>query len=114
MILKRGEVVSSILKRQKDEFNRVSLNFRNIIFMVVPVSERVYWVEIFFPHVRVEWAGAYDENPGENINRLAYDRDFAEWYESIESAEWAVETWLSNVLHFDFTDDEKNNKRGGD
>ena len=43
----------------------------------------------------------------------AYDRDYEEWYESIESAEWAVETWLSNALHFNFTDDEKDNRKSG-
>lgn len=112
MILKRGEVVSSILKRQKDELNRTYLNFRDIIFIIIPVSDRAYWVQIFFPYVWVDWANVYEEDEEWNVCWLAYDRDFEEWYESIESAEWAVETWLSNVLHFYFTNDEKDGLYG--
>jgi hypothetical protein len=49
----------------------------------------------------------------ESTQWLAYDRDFAEWYESIESAQYAVETYLSNVLWFTFEEDEKDNKWRG-
>lgn len=64
-------------------------------FEIVKASERAYEVQCWFPLcVKTNW--------GKQL--LMYNTDFQEWYESIESAEYSVETWLSNILWFNFND----------
>ena len=86
------------LNRETNDYGKTYLNYRDIIFIIHPVNDRAYWVEVMFPHIRQDMV--------ESTQWLAYDRDYAEWYESVESAEYAVECYLSNVLHFNFDDDE--------
>ena len=94
MFIKNKELVGITLKRDENEFGKTFLNFRGIIFIIHPVSDRAFGVEVLFPNI---W-----QDMVESTQWLAYDRDFAEWYESIESAQYAVETYLSNVLWFTF------------
>lgn len=103
MFLKDKTLVWICLKRDENEFGKTYLNFRGIIFIIHPLNERAFWVEVLFPHI---W-----QDMLESTQWLAYDRDYAEWYESIESAEYAVETYLSNVLWFVFEENEKDNRR---
>lgn len=103
MFLKGKTLVWICLKRDENEFGRTYLNFRGIIFIIHPVSDRAFGVEVLFPNI---W-----QDMVESTQWLAYDRDYAEWYESIESAEYAVETYLSNVLWFVFEENEKDNRR---
>ena len=106
MFMKRKELVSPQLRREENEFGRTYLNYRDIIFVIHPINDRAFWVEVLFPHI---W-----QDMVESTQWLAYDRDFAEWYESIESAEYAVETYLSNVLWFIFEENEKDNRTSGE
>jgi hypothetical protein len=103
MFLKDKTLVWICLKRDENEFGKTYLNFRGIIFIIHPLNERAFWVEVLFPYI---W-----QDMVESTQWLAYDRDYAEWYESIESAEYAVETYLSNVLWFIFEENEKDNRR---
>lgn len=102
MFIKNKKLVGITLKRDENEFGKTFLNFRGIIFIIHPVSDRAFGVEVLFPNI---W-----QDMVESTQWLAYDRDFAEWYESIESAQYAVETYLSNVLWYIFEEDEKDNE----
>lgn len=106
MFIKRKELVWISLKRDENEFGKTYLNFRGIIFIIHPLNERAFWVEVLFPNISKDMVdcGLW----------LAYDRDYVEWYESIESAQYAVETYLSNVLWYIFEPDEKDNRRRGE
>lgn len=102
MFIKNKKLVGITLKRDENEFGKTFLNFRGIIFIIHPVSDRAFGVEVLFPNI---W-----QDMVESTQWLAYDRDFAEWYESIESAQYAVETYLSNVLWYIFEENEKDNE----
>lgn len=103
MILKRKEIVHPILKWSVDEMWNDYLNFRGMLFYISQVSDRAFWIAVVLPNVWNTYAN--------NESWLIYDKDFEEWYESIESAKWAVETYLSNVLWFIFEENEKDNTR---
>lgn len=102
MFIKNKKLVGITLKRDENEFGKTFLNFRGIVFIIHPLNERAFGVEVLFPNI---W-----QDMIESTQWLAYDRDFAEWYESIESAQYAVETYLSNVLWYIFEENEKDNR----
>lgn len=88
-----------ILKWRIDSRASSRLIYHWIRFYIDKASERAYRVQIILPNTQ-------DDYP-DNATWLLYDRDFEEWYESIDSAKYAVETYLSNVLWFIFEEDEK-------
>lgn len=105
MFLRGDTLVWTCLKRDENEFGKTYLNFRGIIFIIHPITDRAFGVEVLFPNIRKDMVDC--------TLWLAYDRDYAEWYDSIESAQYAVETYLSNVLWYIFEEDEKDNRASG-